>query len=844
MFRYRFAHAVSVIHIDLKRTRGVVVRTRIFSFAAVAIFLVGGALNLGVTNATASTPVAAALATTSTTTAQSGTPVSAPTPAPSENTSLTGPPTVQNSMCYPGNDYCGAQPPSVPSVPSYSTVLSWQATYPKATTTGGASISGVVTAASNGADLSGICVSALDEGTGTVTTPVTTTATGTYTISSLPAGSYAVHFTNGCGNAANYADQWYNNKPTLGYATILKLTSTEAKTGVNAKLAVGASVSGVVTAASNGADLSGICVMAQNKTNYQDYGDTAVTTSGTYTITGLPAGSYAIHFTDGCGNATNYADQYYNNAYTIQAANAVKVASGGAATGVNASLVLGASVSGTVTDSATGATVSGVCVTATDTTNYYLFAGTSTLPSGTYSILGLDPGTYTVGFQVCNNSSVDLQNQWYDGASSPSTATPLTFVAGTTDSAINAALLPGGAISGKITSASTAKALSGICVYAFSTNAPTYAFGSSASTGNYVIKGMAAGSYAVDFYTGCGNKGNYVPQYYNDAPDYQSATPVAVTVGQTTGSINAVMAPGGAISGTVKSAATGKVISNICVRINSTANSAIGNSTVTSTKGTYDVIGLAAGSYDVNFSGGCGNSGSYASQYYNNSPTLSGATAVTVTTGVTASGINATMAAGGTISGTVTDASTGAKLAGICVSAYDATLTYQGSATTSSTGTYKIVNLTPASYYVEFYPACSGSSNYLTQWYKNASTQAKATLVAVTAGHTSSGISAKLVLGGSIAGTVTDTSGNPIYGICVLATATGVADSAPTGPNGTFVISGLKSGSYTVEFSSGCGGTGSYATQWYNDSPTLAGATPVSVTAGVTATGINAQMVT
>ncbi len=821
------------------------VRTRIIQFATVVIFLIGGALDMGVTSATASTPVAPSVEQTSTTSPQSTANSTTQSPvAPSENASPTGPPTVETSLCYPNNDYCGPQPPSVPAAPNYTSILSSQATYPKAIISGGASISGVVTAASNGAVLGGVCVSALDEGTGAGTSPVTTTATGTYTISGLPAGSYAVHFTDGCGNATDYADQWYNNKPTLNGATLLKLTSTEAKTGVSAKLAIGASISGVVTAASNGADLTGICVMAQNKTNYQYYGDTAVTTSGAYTITGLPAGSYAVHFIDGCGNATDYADQYYNNQYTLETANAVSVTAGGAATAVNASLALGASISGTVTDSATGATVSGVCVTATDTTNFGLFAAASTTSSGTYSILGLDPGSYIVGFQVCNNSSVDLQSQWYNGAPSPSTATPLTLVSGTTDTAIDAALLPGGAISGKITSASTGKSLSGICVYASAMggSAPTYAFGSSTSTGAYTLEGLAAGSYAVEFYTDCGNKGNYVPQYYNDAPDYQSATAVPVTVGQTTGSINAAMAPGGAITGTVKSAATGKVISHICVDVTSTSNSLIGSSTITSTKGSYKIIGLAAGSYDVMFQGGCGNSGSYQSQYYNNSPTLSGATAVTVTVGLTTSSINAAMAAGGTVSGTVTDSSTGAKLAGICVYAYDATHTYFGDGITSSTGSYKIVNLTPDSYYVEFYSGCSGSSNYLTQWYKNASSQTKATLVPVTAGHTSTGISAKMVLAGGISGTVTDSSGNPIYGICVSVTGSAGSSESATLINGSYTVSNLKAGSYTVEFFTGCGSSGTYADQWYNGSSTLAGATPVSVTAGSTLTGIDAAM--
>lgn len=62
-----------------------------------------------------------------------------------------------------------------------------------------------------------------------------------------------------------------------------------------------------------------------------------------------------------------------------------------------------------------------------------------------------------------------------------------------------------------------------------------------------------------------------------------------------------------------------------------------------------------------------------------------------------------------------------------------------------------------------------------------------------------------------------------------------------TGPGGSYSITGLAPGSYTVQFSSGCGTTG-LATQWWNGATSATGATPVAVKAGAIATGIDAAM--
>ncbi|MBN1832896.1 MAG: carboxypeptidase regulatory-like domain-containing protein, partial [Deltaproteobacteria bacterium] len=60
--------------------------------------------------------------------------------------------------------------------------------------------------------------------------------------------------------------------------------------------------------------------------------------------------------------------------------------------------------------------------------------------------------------------------------------------------------------------------------------------------GTYSVRGLPSGSYKVyvaRYYT------PYIPEYYDDAPDLGSATPVAVTNGLTTAGINFVLETGG-----------------------------------------------------------------------------------------------------------------------------------------------------------------------------------------------------------------------------------------------------------------------------------------------------------
>ena len=60
-----------------------------------------------------------------------------------------------------------------------------------------------------------------------------------------------------------------------------------------------------------------------------------------------------------------------------------------------------------------------------------------------------------------------------------------------------------------------------------------------------------------------------------------------------------------------------------------------------------------------------------------------------------------------------------------------------------SKGTYQLADLAPGQYRVEFSSGC-GAAGYLTQWWQGAASRQKATLVDVTTGTATTGISAAL----------------------------------------------------------------------------------------------------
>lgn len=195
-------------------------------------------------------------------------------------------------------------------------------------------------------------------------------------------------------------------------------------------------------------------------------------------------------------------------------------------------------ITGTVTDSATGAPVGGICVDAYDTSGGVL-ASSRTTSSGAYTLSGVPAGSAEVGFATGCGAG-DYLPQYYDAQPSIASADPVSVTAGATTSGINAAMVKAGQIKGKVVSRPAQAPLAGICVRPY--NSGHFATDVAASTnanGDYMIAGLQTGSYRVRFWD-C-NHGRYVTQYYKDKRTLARADPVSVTIGVTTSRINAAM---------------------------------------------------------------------------------------------------------------------------------------------------------------------------------------------------------------------------------------------------------------------------------------------------------------
>jgi protocatechuate 3,4-dioxygenase beta subunit len=691
----------------------------------------------------------------------------------------------------------------------------------------GARISGTITDAVTGAPVGNICARTWSGGIDVA--DACTDGSGNYTLVGLPAATYHVQFTDPGGN---YADQWYAAAADEQHAANIVLNDAQVKTGIDAGMAKLGTISGTVHV--TGTSPTGVCVSA-----YADVNTTIATgtvcpdAAGHYAIP-LPAGQYVVAF--GGQRYLSNAVEFYDGKFSAATANLVSVHNGADTPGIDVSL---GSISGTVTEAGTAKPLQGVCVNvspASVTWNPVGYACTD--QNGRYVVGPLAAGQYVVEF---NDPSGPHLEQWYSGKSSAATADLVAVTAGATTGQVDVAMAVGGQITGTIIDGAGKQPLANVCVDVLFANSQEYV-GSSRCTndsGVYRTPGLPTGDYKLRFAAAAGTP--YVAQWYNDQNSFDAANAVHLTAGTDTNGINASLAKGGSISGTITDAATGQPISNVCAQA-FTGTDVLVASDCTDATGTYTTAGLPTGTYYVYFVEYFGAQG-YQAKWYDNATDLASAKAVAVTANNTTSGISAALSIGGTISGTVTDTVTQAPLAGICISAFDNVSSNFGYGCTDSAGHYQTSGVPTGSYTVRF----SGATGpYLNQYYGATDANPTGQAVSVTTGQDTSAIDIALAKGSVISGTVTDSaSGLPVSNVCVSVspadTGTYYPDSVPcSGPDGRYTTAGLPTGSYDLIFSND---GGRYVTQWYSAAATAAGATAVSVLLGTDLTGINAKMV-
>ncbi|MFL6154473.1 MAG: carboxypeptidase regulatory-like domain-containing protein, partial [Marmoricola sp.] len=395
-----------------------------------------------------------------------------------------------------------------------------------------------------------------------------------------------------------------------------------------------------------------------------------------------------------------------------------------------ASQVLGAgSISGTVTDKATGLPVVGACVTAYPQSESGLVVTDCVDGSGHYDI-GLAEGSYYL--QADDNVSGHISG-YSDGS--------VDVADGQAVTGADFALVQGGAVAGTVTN-SHGDPLAGVCVDVFNSDSDEEATGCTDASGHYTSRGLPAGTWTVRFDD---REGQHLRQYYDGASTSQSATPVTIAVGQITGNIDATLVLGGSVSGTVTDADSGDPLADVCVDVFDDDDEAF---TCTDDAGHYTSPGLPTGSYTVNFDD---NSGSgHRGEFYDGTTNQDDATPVAVTLGQNTPGINASLVLLGRIAGTVTSAP-GVPIDDTCVEARDANGDFVNDTRTAADGTYTLTGLEDGDYTLKF--GC-GDDAWVAEWYDDVASQDAATPVSTSVGTTTSGIDARLARAVSISGTI------------------------------------------------------------------------------------------
>jgi hypothetical protein len=291
--------------------------------------------------------------------------------------------------------------------------------YLTATLSGGGGIAGSVKT-TTGAALHNYTVEAFSvgaDGTTTRVATVKTSTTGAYSIGGLIPGTYQIEALDATSTAPVYA-------PQFGGATELDQSNTYdvvagATQTINFRLGKSGTISGKVTGAESTVveNLAGVRVTPYYlgsdlpaTTTAPNAGRSVLTKSdGTYTVTGLAPGYYTLEFAPRTTAPTSPSGTVYGRNFLGSTdepldGTEIHILNATAAKNANIQLVAGATVTGTVYDSAhpTSVVLPGIRVTLDYHYEYpYEFAADGALTTltgsdGKFSFAGIGPGNYTV----------------------------------------------------------------------------------------------------------------------------------------------------------------------------------------------------------------------------------------------------------------------------------------------------------------------------------------------------------------------------------------------------------------------------------------------------------------
>ncbi|MCP4701406.1 MAG: carboxypeptidase regulatory-like domain-containing protein [Gammaproteobacteria bacterium] len=657
-----------------------------------------------------------------------------------------------------------------------------------------------------------------------------TDASGDYDISGLDAGDYQIEFSDSSGS---YAHEYYNDAALSGSAESVSLSADGTTSGIDAQLAAGGSITGTIADA-NGTPLSGIKVSIHQQQGAGEWRTdyTASDENGTYTAKGLNTEEYRLEFSD---DNHVYASEFYQDAPDKESAQPVTAAAGSTVSDIDVVLAQGGHISGTLTN-AEGNSLPDIAVSAYRWKDNWWEEQwenkVNTDSSGNYTLTGLADGRYRVGFKDSTGTSA---YGYSPDVSHVNFAADVEISNANQVAGINGKLAVAGRLIGTVTGPDGETA-AGLNVTLYQWNGSWWSYHSSissAGSNSYEFGGLRKDTdYRIKFED---TSGSYASEYHFDAPNVNIAHNVQIPA-----AVNARLAKAGHITGKITDMADNP-LADIPVSVHrwngSSWYSNSNDNTYSDSSGDYDLDPLGSGVYRVGFASS--SKENYTEEYYPNASSVDSAGNVMVTAGETVSGINARLAPGGAVSGTVSDANSN-PLSSVSVSAYrqeGVNWVSNGYANTNTSGSYQVNGLVPGTYRIHFSP----QGKYIGEYYQDAPDRDTGTDVTVTSGNTTAGIDAQLAQTegqtGTISGMVTSDGTAPVNGVYVTAhrqegTSWHWAASTISNASGRYLLQELIPGTYRIGIQDklNCG----YLNQYYSDAWHLDTAADIPLAAGET----------
>jgi len=377
-----------------------------------------------------------------------------------------------------------------------------------------------------------------------------------------------------------------------------------------------------------------------------------------------------------------------------------------------------------------------------------------------------------------------------------------------------AALAGNGEVSGKVISASSHAGIEHVEVLYYKADSEDHEFYKleTGSGGDYSTA-IATGEYTVEFVPPSGSP--YAVQYFKEKLSSSAADRVTVAEGAKT-VIGAELTRSNSISGTVTSAASNGELDGVEVTAYEAKapNDAV-KTADTNAFGKYELLGLPRGEFVLGFKPALESGLNYAPQFYRESARFGEATTIPLGEEEHKE-FDARLLKGGSISGTVTDASTHQPLEGIIVfAAATGNALPISAAVTDANGNYTLPGMGSGSVIVAFTLSTKEDQLlYLPQLYNNRlfpenfkglnELFAYGTPVQVTAGLTTTGVDAAMVRREPANATPPAVTGTPALGQtlqCAIGSWTGIPKLVYTQQwlrDGT-AIAGATAAAYVVQ---------------------------------------------